>query len=272
MFPTFITIFLCSVLLTASVFILRGGKRLLDIEGAFYTVEAFLIDSAEKNREEIFDNLRREKWLDSITFISREEALRDFREKFPKEMLDLVEDNPLPASFRMRFKKRYRSPEILEEWMKILEQSGHFDAVQAPLSFAKIFSAWKFRLFFWPVVLSLVLLLTLSLILGNAVQLALYSRKLLVENMKYTGASRFFIEFPFILEGVVQGFLGSFAASLAVSFGLNALSEKFPFADTLFQGAFFPSFICVALVTILSAQASLRSVRKFLAGDRGADS
>lgn len=273
LFPTLVTIFLCSALLCSALFTLRGGLRLLEMEGSFYTIEAFLKDSiSETEIDKLKQELKTEKWLDSLEFISKDKAAEIFKKHFSPEMLEMVGENPLPASFRLYMDKRYWVPTYLEEWLLILERSGNFDAVQAPVVWAKTLADWKSSLFFWPILGIVLLLFTLSLIIGNAVRLSLYSRKILVENMKYTGASRFFIEFPFILEGMGLGILGSLVASVLTVILLGSLGAHFPLLGNVFEGIFLPMFLTVLSVSFLSAFASLRSVRKFLAKDRGANS
>lgn len=271
-FPTVVTIFLCSVLLSASLFALRGGSRLLNLQDSFYTVEAFLNDSVTpEQREQIARELQSEKWLSSVEYVSEEEAYAVFAESFSSQMLNMVGGNPLPASFKMYIAEKYQTPQVLLEWIQILEHTGYYDAVQAPVTFAKKLSEWKFRIFFWPSVCVVLLLLTLGLIIGNAVRLSLFSRKILVENMKYTGASRFFIEFPFMLEGALQGLVSSLGASLAVSFFARSFGDKFSLAEVALHGCVMPIVVTTIAVTALASYVSLRAVRVFLAGDRGAD-
>lgn len=273
LFPTLVTIFLCSALLSASLLALRGGTRLLKMEGSFYTIDAFLKDSISNAEiSEIQKNFKTEKWLDSLEFISQEEATKIFKNHFSAEMLEMVGENPLPASFKLHMNERYWVPSYLEEWLGILERSGNFDAVQAPLTWARTLAEWKTRLFFWPILGIILLLFTLSLIIGNAVRLSLYSRKVLVENMKYTGASRFFIEFPFVLEGMGLGFVGSLLASLLTITLFSSLGNHFPLLGSALEGKLLPVIVTVISVSFLSAFASLRAVRKFLAKERGVSS
>lgn len=270
-FPSLVTIFLCSLLLSASLFSLCGGFRLLRAEGAFYTVEAFLKGGVSAGEvEKLKAELLREKRIDTLEFISEERALEIFRRQFSGEMLELVEGNPLPASFRMQLGERYRSPRVLNEFVENLGRMGVFDAVQAPTEWATALAKYKFHLFFWPVLFAVLLLGALVLIIGNAVRLSLFSRRILVENMKYAGASRFFIVFPFALEGVMQGFVSSLLASLAVYFAACAVGSKFPAFSELFAGSLWPIFATVVAVSFLAGYVSFCVVRSFLASDRGA--
>jgi cell division transport system permease protein len=264
-FPSFITIFLCSLLLSASLIALLGIFRVMKVEKSLYSVEVFLKASLpEDSLASLQGKLQKIKQVGEVTYISEDEALADFRVRFSGDMLSLVSGNPLPASFRLQLAERYRTPEGLHELYGLLLRDGSFDAVQAPLEWVDQLASWKFSLFFWPICISILLLFTLALIIGNSVRLSLFSRKLLVENMKYAGGSPFFIEFPFVLEGVMQGLLGSGLAALSLAFVLNTVMDFIPVIFEYIAGyGWVLAFIAVG-VTTLSAYFSFRSVRGFL--------
>ena len=56
-------------------------------------------------------------------------------------------------------------------------------------------------------------------VIRNAIQLSLKSRDRLIDNMRILGASRWQIEAPFAIEGLLQGLLGGILASLLPSLG-----------------------------------------------------
>jgi cell division transport system permease protein len=143
-----------------------------------------------------------------------------------------------------------------------------FDEVQAPVEWVEKISAWKFRLVFWPVCLSVLLLVTLSLIICNSVRLSLLNRKLLVENMKYAGGSYGFIEFPFVLEGFMQGLVGSGLAALLLVVLMDSVEEALPMLQSYLAGSGFLLVLVVLMVSILSAYFSFRTVRSFLLAAR----
>ena len=116
--------------------------------------------------------------------------------------------------------------------------------------------------------LSVLLLVTLSLIICNSVRLSLLSRKLLVENMKYAGGSPFFIEFPFVLEGMMQGFVGSSLSVLLLGVVVNSLARAIPMLAANIGGLGILLALVVCMVTALSAYFSYRTVREFLLAKR----
>ena len=267
--PSLLTIFLCSLLLASSLTVLGAVFRVLSAEGTLYTIEAFLPENAgEDSVAVIKSRMEHFRGIESVEFVSADSALADFRRHFPGEMLDLVDDNPIPPFFRMTLVKESRNPADLEETVAAISREGYFDEVQAPVDWATRVSEWKFKMVFWPVCLSLLLLVTLSLIICNSVRLSLLSRRLLVENMKYAGGSPFFIEFPFVLEGMMQGLVGSGLAVVLLLAVVESVAQAIPLVAANVGGL--GSLLClvVLLVTLVSAYFSYRTVQDFLLAKR----
>ncbi len=63
---------------------------------------------------------------------------------------------------------------------------------------------------------AVVVLLAAGLLIFNSIRLAIFSRRREVEVMKLVGATNWFIRVPFMIEGLLQGFLGSAIAFLLV--------------------------------------------------------
>lgn len=267
--PSLLTIFLCSLLLASSLTVLGAVFRVLSAEGTLYTIEAFLPENVgEDSVAVIKSRMEHFRGIESVEFVSADSALADFRRHFPGEMLDLVDDNPIPPFFRMTLVKESRNPADLEETVAAISREGYFDEVQAPVDWATRVSEWKFKMVFWPVCLSLLLLVTLSLIICNSVRLSLLSRRLLVENMKYAGGSPFFIEFPFVLEGMMQGLVGSGLAVVLLLAVVESVAQAIPLVAANIGGLGNLLCLVVLMVTLVSAYFSYRTVQDFLLAKR----
>ena len=243
--------------------------RVLSMEKNLYAVEAFLPESVgEDSLKVIQTRLEHFKHVDSVSFVSADSALADFRRHFSGEMLELVEGNPIPPFFRVTLDENSKDPATLAEVKRALAREDFFEEVQAPVEWVEKIAAWKFKMVFWPICVSVLLLVTLSLIICNSVRLSLLSRRLLVENMKYAGGSHFFIEFPFVLQGVIQGVLGSGLSVILLATVVRSVAGVFPVVEANLDGFGYVLAFVVALVTVISGYFSFRTVREFLAVKR----
>ena len=65
-------------------------------------------------------------------------------------------------------------------------------------------------------ILSIALLFAAILLIWNTIRTAMFARRREIEVMKLVGATDWFIRIPFMLEGLIQGFIGGVAASLGL--------------------------------------------------------
>ena len=57
-------------------------------------------------------------------------------------------------------------------------------------------------------ILSILLLFAAVLLIWNTIRTAMFARRREIEVMKLVGATDWFIRIPFMLEGLIQGFIG----------------------------------------------------------------
>ena len=118
--------------------------------------------------------------------------------------------------------------------------------------------------------LMLVLALATLFIIYNTIRLTVFARRKELAIMKYVGATDWFIRWPFVLEGMVLGLLGSLVAAVVLRTAYTGMAEKI--YDTL---AFFPlipeqPFLTyITIVVVLSGMAvgaigSAVSIKRFL--------
>lgn len=219
----------------------------------------------QKSLDMLETKLHRLPGLDSIVFVSKDDALEEFKHDFGDEMVRSLDWNPLPHSFLMYPSLGYRSASqnrLLVDRVKLMEEVEEASANSLYLDWM---DKWRLPVEFGATGLMLLVGGALSLIIHNAVKLNLYSRRILVENMKYCGASELFILTPFLMEGLLLGIFGSLigVATLAFLLGLARLvSPTIP--------AQVPFWTCtvalVACTSAIAAIASTRTVRAFLRG------
>jgi cell division transport system permease protein len=108
-------------------------------------------------------------------------------------------------------------------------------------------------------VVAAVLFLASGLLILNTIRMAMFARRREIEVMKLVGATNWFIRVPFMLEGLIQGFVGAIAAIGALAilrpFVLDWLpdSQDFPLISgfTVGGGEMAAIFLALGVVGIL---------------------
>jgi cell division transport system permease protein len=209
--------------------------------------------------------LHRLQGVDSILFVSKDDALEEFKRDFGDEMIRSLDWNPLPHSFLVYPSPGFRSSAQNKLLLDRVRRMEEVEEASANSLYLAWLDKWRVPVAGGSSLLMLLVAGALSLIIHNAVKLNLYSRRILVENMKYCGAGHLFILAPFLLEGVLLGVLGSLIGVLSLAFllGLSRLvSAGIP--------GLVPFWACasalVGSTAGIAAIASARTVRSFLRG------
>jgi cell division transport system permease protein len=162
----------------------------------------------------------------SVEYISKQQALQTLKgELKDKSIVEELHTNPLPASLAVKATDASDLGQIESEVMGKTGTGGGqpvssaisnpFSRQQSTAKIEKVTSALKIVL---TVIMALLVLASLMLI-GNTIRLSIYTRRREVEVMRLVGATRWFIRWPFVIEGVVVGFLGGLVAILILWIG-----------------------------------------------------
>ena len=159
-----------------------------------------------------------------INQVSREQALARFEKNFPElgEIIKNLGTNPFPPSLEATLQREvFMSDEILGFIDEIKNVQGVEDIqfnrewVRKMQSLSRLARAVGFFL-------GGILILASFFIISNVIRLNVFARKSEIEILRLVGATNTFIRFPFFMEGITLGVLGS-SLSLALLFLLIKL-------------------------------------------------
>ncbi len=217
----------------------------------------------------------------SVSFISKGEALRELEKDLGKskseDLLAQLHDNPLPANFQIKADDA-SNLDAVRAAVTPVGPSGKpqpispiiqdvFDRQQESQQIEQVTSALKIVL----TVITALLILASLMLVGNTIRLSIYTRRREVEVMRLVGATRWFIRWPFMIEGVVVGFAGGLIAILILWLGkitiVDPLSDTFSFLAAQNNSTLsFPALVAILFgaAVLVSAVGSGVTLRRFL--------
>jgi cell division transport system permease protein len=211
-----------------------------------------------------------------VTFISKGEALATLKEELKDDsIVEELHTNPLPNSFEVKADDAANLTAIRaavypdgpkgEPFSSIIIKE--FDRTQSSAKIEQVTSALKIVL----TVITALLILASLMLVGNTIRLSIYTRRREVEVMRLVGATRWFIRWPFMIEGVVVGFAGGLLAILILWLGKITVVD--PLSDSIGVLAAqnnstlgFPALVAIlfAASIIVSTIGSGVTLRRFL--------
>ncbi len=165
--------------------------------------------------------------IHETVFISSDQALKEYGQTSGQgDLIELLGDNPLPAVFQLTPDKD-QSPEQLDLLTAQLSKLAEVDQVQFDRQWSRRLHSILQLLNKFSTVLSILLILSVLLIIGNTIRVGIQSRIQEIQISRLFGATRAFIRRPFLYSGLLYGLFGGILASLLLLISYSMLAEPF---------------------------------------------
>ena len=226
-FSLFLALYFVGLLAVAG----ENTKSILQYLRSKYKIEVFFKQDIEyQSAKSISASILKIKGVRSSTVINKDDAVRIFKDQFGEDILSILGYNPLPISAVVNLKRKLdqlldTSPIVNEikslDGVEEVRYQGHL-IKKIERTYAKIMKYFPF--------MAMVFILIAVLVIYNTVKLSIFSRKELINSLKLIGATKLFIQMPFIFEGLIDGFMASLIASpliLVTVNGINYMMNNF---------------------------------------------
>lgn len=265
---TIITVLVTFIVL--GTFSLVGENLNLAIGGLEDKIELVVYlddDISPIDRKEVQVKINAQEGVKEIQYESREDAFKKLQENNAGILKGYtLEKNPLPASYIVKLEDMSYAPAIreavkdLDGVESVSDEQESIDTIQSIIKFTKIIGTVLF-----------VILVGVSIFLiMNTTKLTVYARRKEVGIMKFVGATDWFIRWPFIIEGILIGLIGTFLSVIALYF-LYKFVISFIAARVIILNLIPISYIFTSLLwkfvlggVLVGGCASYLALRKFL--------
>jgi len=186
------------------------------------------------------NRLREDPAVESIDPVSRELALKRFRELF-RDLSSLPEDlgeNPFPASLEVNLKAGHQSPAEVERLARAFRDVPGVQEIQYDLLWIERLATGVRLVRGVGAFLGGILALAGVFTISNVIRLTIYAREDELDIMRLVGATRTYVKGPFVVEGMIQGGLGGAVAAGLLWLTLRWLSRGLASSDLLGRAAF----------------------------------
>jgi cell division transport system permease protein len=185
----------------------------------------FVPDAPQEEIDRIKDAVAALPDVAAVVYTSREDALAEYRERnqdnaIALQALEELDENPLGANIAIQAKETSQ----YENVARFLDEQRELEQPQTPIideinyarnkesidTLTSIINASKRASF----IIMSILLIAAILITFNTIRLAIYTSREEIAIMRLVGASNMFIRGPFMLQGIMYGFISGVVALL----------------------------------------------------------
>jgi cell division transport system permease protein len=219
-----------------------------------------------EQRQEIKTDLDALPQVKQVYYESKEEAFERFKERLEGTAIaENLTADALPESYRIKL----NDPEQFEVVASALTGRPGVESVQDQRALLERFFRVLNTLQRIVIFIALFQVVAAALLISNTIRVAAFSRRRETGIMRLVGASNFYIQLPFLLEGAIAGLIGAFIASGLLAVGQYFIQDEIApaFAFTRFVGwdallGIIPILLVAGVV--LSGTASFVTLRRYL--------
>jgi cell division transport system permease protein len=206
-------------------------------------------------------------YVDKYYFLDHNQALAQFQEEFKDNTItNYVTADQLNETFWVKLKNPSDGAIITQSFTgvagveEVRDQRSYLDQIFSILNAASLAA----------ISIALVMLFSAILLISTTIRQSAFSRRREIGIMRLVGASNFYIQLPFIIEGVVAAAIGSILAggtvvAIVQFFVQGYLAQSLPFTNFVSLGTALTLVpIIFGLGVLLAAFASIIAIRRYL--------
>ncbi len=181
-------------------------------------------DSDEADRARLLKAIQLSNYALSAVYISKDSAAERLERELDEEFVEFLGFNPLQDAFELHLKAEYAQPDRIEAIAEELRSFAGVQRVSYDKPLLELLHNNLERLGGILLAASAMMLFISVMLINSSIRLAIYSRRFLIRTMQLVGATKGFIQKPFIERGLLHGLLGAALAIgllIAVAYGFK---------------------------------------------------
>jgi cell division transport system permease protein len=204
----------------------------------------------------------------SVTFLSQAAAYAQFKSEFANQpsFVNAVSADQIPASFQVRLKNTQADATNVAAAVTGMPGVDQVvDDSSILTKFYKLLNGARNAV----IVIAIILIIAAILLVANTIRLSAFNRRRETAIMRLVGASNFYVQLPFLVEGMIAGLFGWLISTgllvAAKSLWLDGLQQYFPFNVQLSTTDLVEVIVVAMLIGLaLCGTTSFLTLRRYL--------
>jgi cell division transport system permease protein len=220
---TVVSISLVLFMLGLVCLIMLDAKKLSDYFKENIIVRVIMKENVQESQIlTLQQKLSTADYVKTIQYITREKAAADLQKDLGDDFISLLGYNPLLPSLEIHLKADFANDQSFQKIETDLRNNQDVKEVYYHKTLVSLVNENIKKISVFILGFSLLLFIIAFALINNTIRLAVYSKRFLIKSMQLVGATQGFIRRPFMIQGLVQGVIGS-----VITIGLLALTLFF---------------------------------------------
>lgn len=208
-------LFSCMVMIGAAFMIMVNINMFIGSVEDQNVIMVFVEDEAtQEQTRALGESIKAQDNVSKCTFISRESSFEQLKNDMGDSsvLFEGLDSNPLPDAYEVVLEDQ----ELFDETVESLAKLDNVLHIRENRQLAAKLSGLRNTVSYVSIGIISLLLIVSLFIVSNTIRITMDSRRLEINIMKSVGATRWFIRWPFMVEGMMLGVISGVLALLAV--------------------------------------------------------
>ncbi len=211
----------------------------------------------KKNILNLQASIDKEPFTKSTKFISKEEAAKIYNEENGEDFMQFLGYNPLQNAIDIYVIADYVTPDKMAEIENKYKENLFVSEISYDKPLIELLTKNVKKISLFVLIFSGLATLVVGVLINSSIRLSVYSKRFTIKTMQMVGATKRFIQIPFIWRSVRLGIIGAIVALIELAMVIYYLNQKFPefkIIDSRIElaGLFGTIFLIGVLLTWLS--------------------
>lgn len=205
-------------------------------------------------------------YVKTSEFISKDEAAIKYSADIGENFVEFLGYNPLKDAVDISLKAQYVNQNAIERIVKDLQESIVVEEVSYDKPLIQLIDQNIQNASFWLLISSICFTIISVLLINSSIRLSIYSKRFIIKTMQMVGATKSFIQKPFIWTNIKLGIYGATISSVILILLLNTIDLNFPEID-IFGDVFGLSVLFISLYglgVLISYLSTQSATQRFL--------
>ena len=219
------------ILSTISIFLVFSANKFSDQIKRSIEVNVYLDDNLSQNEiDQLKIEIQKITSVFSIEFVNKDQAVKNFVKETGQDFRSVIDENPLPNSFIVKFKPQPLDETNIERLTdSIGKMKGVTDVIydyKTVLRILNLLKSFEYVIYF----------LSITLIVYSNNKIQMYGNRNHYQTMKLVGAQISTMKIPLILNGIIIGIISSLICIIlfnVISVLLNKVLLNFNFINPI---------------------------------------
>jgi cell division transport system permease protein len=203
---------------------------------------------------------------EAIQFFSKDEAAKQFIKETGEDFQKFLGENPLRDAFLVKVNPLFHSKESMKKIKTSVEKMSGVFQVYYVESLLESINDNVTKIGVVLLSITATLLLAVVLLISNTLRLALFSQRFLIRSMQLVGATKWFIQRPFLVRATIHGFISGLLASALLAAIIYFSAQRISDLQILENqtSVIFLFLLLIFMGVLLALFSTFRAVRKYL--------